>query len=144
VLGYPRIGPRRELKKALEAFWSGKTDAATVEQVAADLRRRTRTRLAGLGLSTTEPAIPSAFSFYDHVLDATALVGAVPARFHRPGRPGRLARPGRVLHARARSRRRPSAGDDQVVRHELPLPGAGDRPGHRVPLRRPPAGGRVP
>ncbi|MCG2801243.1 MAG: 5-methyltetrahydropteroyltriglutamate--homocysteine S-methyltransferase [Cellulomonas sp.] len=81
VLGYPRIGPRRELKKALEAFWAGKADAASVEQVAADLRRRTRTRLAELGLSTTTPAIPSAFSFYDHVLDTTALVGAVPARF---------------------------------------------------------------
>ena len=43
--------------------------------------RRTRTRLAELGLATDVPAIPSAFSFYDHVLDATAVVGAVPARF---------------------------------------------------------------
>jgi 5-methyltetrahydropteroyltriglutamate--homocysteine methyltransferase len=81
VLGYPRIGPRRELKKALEAFWAGRTDAAAVEQVAADLRARTRSRLASLGLSSTAPAIPSAFSFYDHVLDAAVLVGAIPARF---------------------------------------------------------------
>lgn len=81
VLGYPRIGPRRELKKALEAFWAGRTSADEVETVAADLRRRTRTRLAELGLATDAPAIPSAFSFYDQVLDATALVGAVPARF---------------------------------------------------------------
>lgn len=81
VLGYPRIGPRRELKKALEAFWAGRTSADEVEAVAADLRRRTRTRLAELGLATDAPAIPSAFSFYDQVLDATALVGAVPARF---------------------------------------------------------------
>ncbi|MBD7920254.1 5-methyltetrahydropteroyltriglutamate--homocysteine S-methyltransferase [Cellulomonas sp. Sa3CUA2] len=81
VLGYPRIGPRRELKKALEAFWAGRTSADEVEAVAADLRRRTRTRLAELGLATDVPAIPSAFSFYDQVLDATALVGAVPARF---------------------------------------------------------------
>lgn len=81
VLGYPRIGPRRELKKALEAFWAGRTSADEVETVAADLRRRTRTRLAELGLATDVPAIPSAFSFYDQVLDATALVGAVPARF---------------------------------------------------------------
>ncbi|GIG41554.1 5-methyltetrahydropteroyltriglutamate--homocysteine S-methyltransferase [Cellulomonas phragmiteti] len=81
VLGYPRIGPRRELKKALEAFWAGRTTADEVEAVAADLRRRTRTRLAELGLATDVPAIPSAFSFYDQVLDATALVGAVPARF---------------------------------------------------------------
>ena len=81
VLGYPRIGPRRELKKALEAFWAGRTSADEVEATAAELRRRTRTRLAELGLATDVPAIPSAFSFYDHVLDATAVVGAVPARF---------------------------------------------------------------
>ena len=81
ILGYPRIGPHRELKKALEAFWAGKTSAADVEAVAADLRKQTRTRLAGLGLRTDVPAIPSAFSFYDHVLDATTVVGAVPARF---------------------------------------------------------------
>ena len=81
VLGYPRIGPRRELKKALESFWAGRTTADEVEATAADLRRRTRTRLAELGLATDVPAIPSAFSFYDQVLDATAVVGAVPARF---------------------------------------------------------------
>ncbi len=81
VLGYPRIGPRRELKKALEAFWAGRSTAEDAEAVAADLRRRTRTHLAGLGLATDAPAIPSAFSFYDHVLDAAALLGAVPERF---------------------------------------------------------------
>ncbi|WP_169164187.1 5-methyltetrahydropteroyltriglutamate--homocysteine S-methyltransferase [Cellulomonas taurus] len=81
VLGYPRIGPRRELKKAIESFWAGRSTAAEVEATAADLRRRTRTRLAELGLSTTLPAIPSAFSFYDQVLDAAVVLGAVPERF---------------------------------------------------------------
>lgn len=81
VLGYPRIGPRRELKKALESFWAGRSTAEEVETVAADLRRRTRTRLAALGLATDVPAIPSAFSFYDHVLDTAAVLGAVPDRF---------------------------------------------------------------
>ncbi|RMI14409.1 5-methyltetrahydropteroyltriglutamate--homocysteine S-methyltransferase [Cellulomonas triticagri] len=81
VLGYPRIGPRRELKKALEAFWAGRAEAAEVEATAADLRRRTRTRLAELGLATDLPAIPSAFSFYDQVLDAATVLGAVPDRF---------------------------------------------------------------
>ncbi|GCD20062.1 5-methyltetrahydropteroyltriglutamate--homocysteine S-methyltransferase [Cellulomonas algicola] len=81
VLGYPRIGPRRELKKAIEAFWAGRSSADEVEAVAADLRRRTRTRLAELGLRTDVPAIPSAFSFYDHVLDAAAVLGAIPSRF---------------------------------------------------------------
>ncbi len=81
VLGYPRIGPRRELKKAIEAFWAGRTSAEELETTAAGLRRRTRTRLAELGLDTRLPAIPSAFSFYDHVLDATTVLGAVPERF---------------------------------------------------------------
>lgn len=81
VLGYPRIGPRRELKKALEAFWAGRTSAAEVEETAAALRRRTRARLADLGLDTRLPAIPSGFSFYDQVLDAATVLGAVPERF---------------------------------------------------------------
>jgi len=103
VLGYPRIGPRRELKKAIEAFWAGRADAAEVEAVAADLRRRTRTRLAELGLRTDLPAIPSAFSFYDQVLDATALLGAVPARFaDLVGDDGRLDLAGYSTVARGR------------------------------------------
>jgi 5-methyltetrahydropteroyltriglutamate--homocysteine methyltransferase len=81
VLGYPRIGPRRELKKAIEAFWSGRTGPDDVERAAGELRTRTRTRLAELGLATDAPAIPSSFSFYDHVLDAAVTVGAVPDRF---------------------------------------------------------------
>ncbi len=103
VLGYPRIGPRRELKKAIEAFWAGRADAAEVEAVAADLRRRTRARLAELGLRTDLPAIPSAFSFYDQVLDATALLGAVPARFaDLVGDDGRLDLAGYSTVARGR------------------------------------------
>ena len=41
VLGYPRIGPRRELKKATEAYWVGRETAAGLEQTAAGLRRQT-------------------------------------------------------------------------------------------------------
>src|SRR4051794_27777221 len=103
VLGYPRIGPRRELKKALEAFWAGRSSADEVEAVAADLRRRTRNRLVELGLPKDAPAIPSAFSFYDHVLDATAVVGAVPARFTDVvGEDGSLALAGYSTVARGR------------------------------------------
>ena len=81
ILGYPRIGPRRELKRALESFWAGKTSAADVEQVAADLRARTRDRLVELGLGAKDASIPSAFSFYDHMLDMALLVNAIPERF---------------------------------------------------------------
>ena len=83
ILGYPRIGRRRELKRAVEAHWAGKTDAATLEQTASDLRRATRERLAELGLGRDDSSIPESFSYYDQVLDAAIAVGAVPERFHR-------------------------------------------------------------
>jgi len=81
ILGYPRIGRRRELKKAVEAFWAGRIDAGQLEATAAVLRRSTRERLAGLGLGRADSSIPESFSFYDQVLDAAVTVGAVPARF---------------------------------------------------------------
>ncbi|MGH3264320.1 MAG: 5-methyltetrahydropteroyltriglutamate--homocysteine S-methyltransferase, partial [Trebonia sp.] len=78
VLGYPRIGARRELKKATEAFWAGRETAAGLEEVAAALRRQTFQTLRDAGLS----GIPSnTFSLYDHVLDAAVLFNAVPERF---------------------------------------------------------------
>ncbi|WP_337063465.1 5-methyltetrahydropteroyltriglutamate--homocysteine S-methyltransferase [Kineococcus sp. G2] len=81
VLGYPRIGPRRETKKALEALWSGSADVATTERALADVRARTLRRLNDLGLHAHDASIPSAFSAYDHVLDAAISIGAVPPRF---------------------------------------------------------------
>ncbi|HSU71811.1 MAG TPA: 5-methyltetrahydropteroyltriglutamate--homocysteine S-methyltransferase, partial [Micrococcaceae bacterium] len=80
ILGYPRIGRRRELKKAVEAFWAGKIDAAALDAAAKEIQLGTARQLQGLGLA--EPAaIPGSFSYYDQVLDAAAHVGAVPARF---------------------------------------------------------------
>jgi 5-methyltetrahydropteroyltriglutamate--homocysteine methyltransferase len=81
ILGYPRIGRNRELKKAIEAFWNGKLTAAQTEQRAAELRRSDRARLVELGLGKADSSIPEAFSFYDHVLDTAVAVGAVPDRF---------------------------------------------------------------
>jgi 5-methyltetrahydropteroyltriglutamate--homocysteine methyltransferase len=81
ILGYPRIGRRRELKRAVEAHWAGTTDAAALEQTAADLRRATRERLAELGLGRDDSSIPESFSYYDQVLDAAVAVGALPERF---------------------------------------------------------------
>jgi len=83
ILGYPRIGRRRELKKAVEAFWAGKLTAAELEAIAVELRRVTRERLVTLGLGRTDSSIPEAFSFYDHMLDAAVTVGAIPSRFAR-------------------------------------------------------------
>src|SRR5680860_1338026 len=81
ILGYPRIGANRELKKALESFWKGASTEADLEATAASLRAVTRERLVGLGLGPDTSAIPSNFSFYDHMLDAAVTFGAIPTRF---------------------------------------------------------------
>jgi 5-methyltetrahydropteroyltriglutamate--homocysteine methyltransferase len=81
ILGYPRIGRRRELKKAVEAFWAGSIGEAELEATSAGLRQATLERLAGLGLGRTDSSIPGSFSYYDHVLDAAVAVGALPTRF---------------------------------------------------------------
>ncbi|SCL27119.1 5-methyltetrahydropteroyltriglutamate--homocysteine S-methyltransferase [Micromonospora inyonensis] len=84
VLGYPRIGGNRELKKAVEAYWAGRIDAAALESTAAGLRTQVWQTLRDARLD----AIPSnTFSYYDHVLDTAVAVGAVPARFRRLGLP---------------------------------------------------------
>jgi 5-methyltetrahydropteroyltriglutamate--homocysteine methyltransferase len=81
ILGYPRIGPRRQLKKAVEAFWAGTTSAAELEDTAAALRQASRERLVELGLHSDDSSIPGSFSFYDQMLDALCTVGAVPTRY---------------------------------------------------------------
>ncbi|HEY8619395.1 MAG TPA: 5-methyltetrahydropteroyltriglutamate--homocysteine S-methyltransferase, partial [Dermatophilaceae bacterium] len=81
ILGYPRIGRRRELKKAVEAFWAGSITAEELETSAGKLRSATRERLALLGLGRTDSSIPESFSYYDQVLDAAVTLGAVPSRF---------------------------------------------------------------
>jgi 5-methyltetrahydropteroyltriglutamate--homocysteine methyltransferase len=80
LLGYPRIGRRRELKKAVEAYWAGKIDADALDAAAKDIQLSIARRLQDLGL-TEAAAVPGTFSYYDQVLDATAHLGAVPARF---------------------------------------------------------------
>src|SRR5699024_8003684 len=79
-VGYPRIGPDRELKKAEEAYWAGRIDHAEFARRTRDLRRATRARLAALGLDAAAAA-PESFSLYDQVLDAALAVGIVPERF---------------------------------------------------------------
>ena len=84
TLGVPRIGPRRELKIALEKFWSGKIDEAALRKAAADIRAANWTRQRDLGVTV----IPSNdFSLYDHVLDTSAMVGAIRSSALINGRP---------------------------------------------------------
>ncbi|KAB1657965.1 5-methyltetrahydropteroyltriglutamate--homocysteine S-methyltransferase [Pseudoclavibacter chungangensis] len=81
ILGYPRIGRRRELKQALESYWRGASERAAFEEAAAGVRRATRERLAALGLGRDDSSIPESSAHYDQVLDTALAVGAVPARF---------------------------------------------------------------
>lgn len=77
-LGFPRIGPARELKWALEGFWSGRLSAAELESRAVGLRAARWKVQHAAGIQH----IPSNdFSLYDHVLDTALMLGAVPERF---------------------------------------------------------------
>ena len=74
-LGFPRIGARRELKTALERFWSGAIDEAALHAAAQDLRARHWRAQLGSRVSH----VPSGdFSLYDHVLDTACMLGAIP------------------------------------------------------------------
>ncbi|MDP8908371.1 MAG: 5-methyltetrahydropteroyltriglutamate--homocysteine S-methyltransferase, partial [Chloroflexota bacterium] len=78
IPGYPRIGKHRELKKAVEAYWSGKIGEDDLQDAAAAVRRAGWEAQAAAGIDL----IPvNDFSFYDQVLDTAALVGAVPERY---------------------------------------------------------------
>ncbi|MCC3769681.1 5-methyltetrahydropteroyltriglutamate--homocysteine S-methyltransferase [Streptomyces sp. UNOC14_S4] len=75
--GYPRQGPHRELKKAVEGYWSGRLDAAALRETAAALRAAAREEMRRAGITE----VPTGdFSLYDHVLDTAWAVGAIPER----------------------------------------------------------------
>ncbi|MGW4503694.1 5-methyltetrahydropteroyltriglutamate--homocysteine S-methyltransferase [Streptomyces sp. NPDC004436] len=77
VYGYPRQGQNRELKKAIEGYWKGRVTAEALRQTAADLRRSNWQQLAEAGIHE----VPTGdFSYYDHVLDTSVMLGAVPDR----------------------------------------------------------------
>src|SRR5713101_4835712 len=78
TLGFPRIGADRDLKKALEAFWQGQIEEADLQGVARDLRLRHWRLQADRGVDLVPVGD---FSLYDHVLDTTAMLGAVPDRY---------------------------------------------------------------
>ncbi|CAM5645292.1 5-methyltetrahydropteroyltriglutamate--homocysteine methyltransferase [Streptomyces tanashiensis] len=77
VYGYPRQGQNRELKKAVEGYWKGRVTADALRETAAGLRRSHWRQLADAGIHE----VPTGdFSYYDHVLDTSVMVGTVPAR----------------------------------------------------------------
>jgi len=81
-LGFPRIGAKRELKKAVESYWKGELSLDDLKVAASDIRANNWEYQKQSGLDL----IPSNdFSFYDQVLDMIALVGAVPERYKHKG-----------------------------------------------------------
>lgn len=73
----PRQGQSRELKKAVEGYWKGRVTADALRQTAADLRRSNWQQLTDAGITE----VPTGdFSYYDHVLDTSVMVGTAPER----------------------------------------------------------------
>lgn len=83
ILGYPRIGEKRELKFALEKYWRGEIEQAELKQVGADLRSKNWQTQADADLSFVAAGD---FAWYDHVLTTTLLLGHAPKR-HSDGFP---------------------------------------------------------
>lgn len=78
VIGFPRIGEKRELKKVLEKYWSKQTDFNEVKFVAESLRKRhwNYQKEAKIDFISSND-----FSYYDNMLDTSILLGAIPKRF---------------------------------------------------------------
>ena len=78
VIGFPRIGEKRELKKALESFWEGKCEFREVEKVAKELRKRhlLYQKNSNIGYISIND-----FSLYDNMLDTALMINAVSKRF---------------------------------------------------------------
>lgn len=78
TLGFPRIGAQRELKFALESFWSGASNEDALRDVGYSLRTRHWQAQADAGLDAVSVGD---FAWYDQVLNTLALLGALPERF---------------------------------------------------------------
>ncbi|WP_103594704.1 5-methyltetrahydropteroyltriglutamate--homocysteine S-methyltransferase [Campylobacter concisus] len=80
VLGFPRIGEKRELKRALEGFWAGKEGFSeeNLQEAAKTLRQRHWKYQQDAGISAISV---NDFSFYDLMLDNIIAFGATPPRF---------------------------------------------------------------
>lgn len=78
IIGFPRIGKNRELKKALESFWAKKIDEATLQNTAKELRKTHWEAQKDLEFVSVND-----FSLYDNMLDLAFMLGAVPERFRK-------------------------------------------------------------
>jgi len=81
-LGFPRIGAKRELKKALERYWKKEITQSELFTVGCELRQRHWQQQADAGI---EWLPVGDFSWYDQVLDHSSLLGVIPERFKHDG-----------------------------------------------------------
>ncbi len=81
-LGFPRIGAKRELKFATEAYWRDEISSDDLKQIGRELRHRHWALQSDAGIDFLPVGD---FSFYDHVLDCSAMLGVVPPRFEWQG-----------------------------------------------------------
>ena len=81
ILGFPRIGARREVKRAVEAYWKGDLTQSQLEEAGSQIRQQNwrYQQQAGLDLITVGD-----FTWYDHILNHSAMLGVVPERFQQP------------------------------------------------------------
>jgi 5-methyltetrahydropteroyltriglutamate--homocysteine methyltransferase len=78
VIGFPRIGEKRELKFALESYWAKKSDFSEVRKVARELKKRHWNYQKDAGIDYISS---NDFSYYDNMLDTSVMIGAIPKRF---------------------------------------------------------------
>ncbi|KNC10819.1 5-methyltetrahydropteroyltriglutamate--homocysteine methyltransferase [Pantoea sp. RIT-PI-b] len=77
TLGFPRVGLRRELKKAQESYWAGKSSQEELLAVGRELRARHWQQQQDAGVDLLPVGD---FAWYDHVLTTSLMLGNVPAR----------------------------------------------------------------
>ena len=78
ITGFPRIGEHRELKKALENYWAGKSTLQDLESAAYEIRKNNWLKQKNAGIDFISS---NDFSFYDNMLDTALMLNSVPERF---------------------------------------------------------------
>ena len=78
ITGFPRIGEKRELKKALEDYWAERSSLSKLQTISSELRKRHWQYQKEYGIDLISC---NDFSWYDNMLDTAVMLGAIPERF---------------------------------------------------------------
>ncbi|RKP22307.1 cobalamin-independent methionine synthase mete [Syncephalis pseudoplumigaleata] len=111
VLGFPRIGASRELKRLVEGFWAGKTSEDVLLDKSRQLRQSHWKIQKDKGL---HHVAVGDFSLYDHVLDASVTLGVIPERYQH------LSAGLEVYFAMARGLQKPASADGSAPAVDVP------------------------